>query len=63
MDAADPLFLVLLFFLHLRDDKHFLLPLDPENDTEDLVLAVVSDDNDDNGETREVKELLMISSM
>ena len=53
-------FLFLLFPLR-HDVKYYVFPLEPEDDAEDLVAVVDSNDKDDDGEAREVKGLLMIS--
>ena len=60
MGEAGSLLLVLFLFPLHRDVKYCLLPLYLEDDVEDIVVAVDSEDNDYYREASEVKGLLMI---
>ena len=61
--VGDLLLILFLLFLLRRDVKHFLFLLDPEDDAEDLIVAVCSDASDEDEEDGEDKTLLMTSSI
>ena len=64
MCAFGALLLVLFFlFLLRRNVKHFVFPLDQEDDVGDLVVVVDSYNSDYDGEAIDVKGLLMIISI
>ena len=63
MDANGSILLILFLFRFRDDVKYCLFPLDPEDDAEYIVVAVDSDDNDDDREARKVKGILTISSI
>ena len=63
MDVADPLLLSLFLLSLHRDVKRFLLLLHSEDDAEYLAIIVDSEHDDYYGEAREVKVLLINSSI
>ena len=62
MGVDNSLLLALFLLLIRRDVKYCLLLLKLEDDTEDLVVAVHSEDYGDYREVGELKVFLMISS-